>query len=156
MLQEKNLVTAREEKLAVLEERKLSGRTSVIILWDSVLLIPMYGVIDSRRAQEAMEAILQKLMQTGARSVILDIMGVASVDTGVANHLIKIVKACRLMGGTCVISGMSPAIAQTVVELGVDLTDIVTRVTLKDALQLAFKLTGWEVREVKEGKKASA
>lgn len=110
----------------------------------------MYGVIDSKRAQEAMEIILQRILQTGARTIILDILGVASVDTGVANHLIKIAKATKLMGSKCIISGMSPAVAQTIVELGVDLGDVLTRVTLRDAMQLAFKLTGWEVKEVKD------
>jgi len=161
MLDEKKVAVARDTKPGMPEERKPAApqdrkpmtRTAVIILWDGVLLVPMYGVIDTKRAQEAMETILQRILQTGARTVILDILGVASVDTGVANHLIKIVKACRLMGSTCIISGMSPAIAQTVVELGVDLGDIVTRVTLRDAIQLAFKLTGWEVREIKEAKR---
>ena len=132
------------------QDKGRATRTPVIILWDDILLVPMYGVIDTKRAQEAMETILHRILQTGARTVILDILGVASVDTGVANHLIKIAKATKLMGTTCIISGMSPAVAQTVVELGVDLGDVTTRVTLRDAIQLAFKLTGWEVREMKD------
>ena len=135
------------------QDKGRSTRTPVIILWDDILLVPMWGVIDSKRAQEAMETILQRTLQTGARTIILDILGVASVDTGVANHLIKIAKAAKLMGSTCIISGMSPAVAQTVVELGVDLGDVLTKVTLRDAIQLAFRLTGWEVREVKDAAK---
>jgi rsbT co-antagonist protein RsbR len=95
-----------------------------------------------------MTAVLAKIAETHARSLILDISGVAIVDTAVANHLIKITKASRLMGCSCTISGVSPAIAQTVVELGIDVGDVRTTATLRDALQNAFRTSGVELREV--------
>lgn len=122
--------------------------TPVTEIWDDVLLLPIVGIIDSRRAQDVMTAVLAKIAETHARSLILDISGVAIVDTAVANHLIKITKASRLMGCACTISGVSPAIAQTVVELGIDVGDVRTTATLRDALQGAFRVSGVELREV--------
>ncbi|MHC2068947.1 protoglobin domain-containing protein [Bremerella sp. T1] len=112
--------------------------TPVTEVWDDILMLPIVGIIDSKRAQDIMTAVLHKIADTHSRSLILDISGVAVVDTAVANHLIKITKATRLMGCTCTISGVSPAIAQTIVELGINVGDIRTTATLKDALRDAF------------------
>lgn len=112
--------------------------TPVTILWDNILMLPIVGVVDSKRAQEIMETILAKALETEAKQIILDILGVATVDSAVANHLLKITKATTMMGCNCIISGISPAIAQILVHLGVELGDIVTVATLRDAVAIAF------------------
>jgi rsbT co-antagonist protein RsbR len=116
--------------------------TPVTAVWKDILMLPIVGIVDSRRAQEIMSAMLTAIEETQSKVIILDIGGVAIVDTAVANHLIKITKATRLMGCNCTISGVSPSIAQTVVELGIDVGDVDTTATLKDALVRAFKATG--------------
>lgn len=116
--------------------------TPVTAVWQDILLLPIVGVVDSRRAQEIMNAMLTKIAETQSKVIILDIGGVAVVDTAVANHLIKITKATKLMGCECTISGVSPAIAQTVVELGIDVGEVRTTATLRDALQAAFRQVG--------------
>ena len=116
--------------------------TPVTAIWRDILLLPIVGVVDSRRAQEIMSAMLAKISDTQSKAIILDISGVAVVDTAVANHLIKITKATKLMGCECTISGVSPAIAQTVVELGIDVGEIQTTANLRDALGMAFDRVG--------------
>lgn len=116
--------------------------TPVSMLWDDILMLPIVGVVDSKRAQDIMDAMLLRIGETTARAMIIDISGVSVIDTAVANHLIKMTKATTLMGCKCVISGISPVIAQTIVSLGIDLADIHTRSTLKDALAFAFEETG--------------
>ena len=101
-------------------------------------MLPIVGILDSKRAQDLMQNILLEINQTQAKVVILDISGVAVVDTAVANHIIKITKATKLMGCICIVSGVSPAIAQTIVELGINVETITTTASLKDALKLAF------------------
>jgi rsbT co-antagonist protein RsbR len=128
--------TIREQSQALMQ---LS--TPVTQLWTGILLLPLVGVIDSRRAQDIMTSMLQKVADTQARIFILDISGVAVVDTAVANHLIKITKATRLMGCRTIISGISPAVAQTIVELGVQIEEIMTTNSMQDALKDAFKIT---------------
>ena len=125
--------------------------TPVTILWKSILMLPIVGVVDSKRCQEIMEIILTKIMDTESKIVILDIQGVAVVDSAVANHLIKITNAAKLMGSKCIVTGMSSAIAQILVHLGVDLGPVITRATLKDGLEHAFDTLGLEVREKKSG-----
>lgn len=120
--------------------------TPVTALWQDILMLPLVGFIDSRRAQDIMNVMLAKIAETRSRLFILDISGVAVVDTAVANHLIKITKATRLMGCDCTISGISPAIAQTVVELGIEVGDIRTTATLRDAVEGAFRRLGLELR----------
>ncbi len=120
--------------------------TPVTAIWDGILLLPIVGIIDSKRAQDIMNVMLAKVAETRAEVAILDISGVGVVDTAVANHLIKITKATQLMGCETTISGISPAIAQTVVELGIDVGDIHTTATLRDALAFAFRRTGVEMR----------
>ena len=116
--------------------------TPTIQLWEGILVMPVIGVVDSNRAQQMMEKILEKIISTSAQVMILDISGVTAVDTAVANHLIKIAKATKLMGCLCIISGVSPAVAQTIVHLGVDMGSICTKSTLCDALGEAFKYNG--------------
>ncbi len=123
--------------------------TPAIKLWDGIVVLPVVGIVDSARAQQMMDAILLKITETSSRVIILDIQGVAAVDTAVANHLIKIIRATRLMGNQCIISGISPAVAQTIVNLGIDMTGILTNCTLKDALADAFRLINLDVRPVK-------
>lgn len=123
--------------------------TPAIKLWDGIVVLPVVGIVDSARAQQMMDAILLKITETSSRVIILDIQGVAAVDTAVANHLIKIIRATRLMGNQCIISGISPAVAQTIVNLGIDMTGILTNCTLKDALADAFKLINLDVRQIR-------
>lgn len=116
--------------------------TPVTSIWEGVLLLPIVGILDSKRAQDLMHSILLEINKTQSKVVILDISGVAVVDTAVANHIIKITKATKLMGCNCIVSGISPAIAQTIVELGIDVGTISTTASLKDALVFAFKAVG--------------
>ena len=128
--------------------------TPVNIVWEGILLVPIFGRVDSKKAQDVMETMLTKILDTEAKTIILDILGVAAMDSAVANHIVKITKATRLMGCECIVSGISPAIAQTLVHLGVDLAGVITRSTLKDALLFAFKSAGLELREIKEAQSA--
>ena len=112
--------------------------TPVTQIWEGVLLLPIVGIVDSKRAHEIMNATLKKIAETQARAFIMDISGVAVVDTAVANYLIKVTKATRLMGCECTISGVSPAIAQTIVELGIDVGKVKSTATMQDALSDAF------------------
>ena len=116
--------------------------TPVTALWTDILMLPVVGIVDSRRAQDIMQAMLTKIAETRSKVIILDISGVAVVDTAVANHLLKITKATRLLGCTCTLSGISPAIAQTMVELGIDVGEIRTTSTLQDALIDGFRQIG--------------
>jgi len=116
--------------------------TPVIKVWDKILTLPIIGTLDSRRAQLMMESLLQKIVQSGSTIAILDITGVKTMDTLVANHLIKTVTAARLMGARCILTGVSPAIAQTMVQLGIDLTQITTRAQMSDGIRLAFEMIG--------------
>jgi rsbT co-antagonist protein RsbR len=122
--------------------------TPVTAIWDGILMLPVVGIIDSKRAQDIMHAMLSMIAETKAKVFILDISGVAVVDTAVANHLIKITKATKLMGCECTISGVSPAIAQTVVELGIDVGNVSTTANLRDALTYAFRRTSVEIRRL--------
>lgn len=121
-------------------------RIPITILWENILMLPIVGVVDSSRAQTIMDIVLSRVAETEARILIIDISGVATVDTAVANHLIKIAQASKLMGCECIVSGISPAIAQTLIQLGVSMAGIHTRVTLRDALRYGFDLLGLEVR----------
>lgn len=116
--------------------------TPVVQLWDDILALPLIGTLDSARTQVVMESLLQRIVETGARIAVIDITGVPTVDTLVAQHLMKTVSAARLMGADCIISGIRPQIAQTIVHLGVNLNDIVTKATLADAFQIALQRTG--------------
>jgi len=121
--------------------------TPVIRVWDGILALPIIGTLDSSRTQIVMENLLQEIVETGSSIAILDISGVPAVDSLVAQHLIKTVSATRLMGAECIISGIRPEIAQTVVHLGIDLSNIVTKSTLASALRYAFTILSLEVRK---------
>jgi rsbT co-antagonist protein RsbR len=136
----------REEVIARQQEELLELSTPVVRLWDGVLGLPLIGTLDSARTQVVMENLLQEIVQTGAAVAIIDITGVPTVDTLVAQHLLKTVAAARLMGADCIISGIRPQIAQTIVHLGVELGDVVTKASLADALAIALKRTGFTVR----------
>jgi rsbT co-antagonist protein RsbR len=130
---------AREEVINRQQQELLELSTPVVKLWDGVLAIPMIGTLDSARTQLVMESLLQKIVEDGASIAIIDITGVPTVDTLVAQHLLKTVTAIRLMGADCIISGVRPQIAQTIVHLGVDLRAVTTKANLADALSLALK-----------------
>jgi len=121
--------------------------TPVIRVWDGILALPIIGTLDSSRTQVVMESLLQEIVDTGSSIAILDISGVPAVDSLVAQHLIKTVSATRLMGAECIISGIRPEIAQTVVHLGIDLSTIITKSTLASALKTAFVMLNLEVNK---------
>ena len=124
--------------------------TPVVSLWDGILALPLIGALDSARTQVVMEALLEKIVETGSRLAIIDITGVPTVDTQVAQHLLKTVAAARLMGAECIISGIRPQIAQTIVHLGVDLGDVTTKASLQSALAIALSRMGLTVVPVKK------
>ena len=137
-----NFIRAREETIRQQRADMMELSTPVIKVWDRVLTLPIIGTLDSRRAQLMMEALLQRLVDTGSTVAILDITGVRTMDTLVANHLIKTVTAARLMGARCILTGVSPAIAQTMVQLGIDLSQITTRAQMSDGVRLALEMVG--------------
>jgi rsbT co-antagonist protein RsbR len=126
--------------------------TPVIRVWDGILALPIIGTLDSSRTQIVMESLLQEIVETGSSIAILDISGVPAVDSLVAQHLIKTVAATRLMGAECIISGIRPEIAQTVVHLGIDLSNIITKATLASALKTAFTILQLEVSKKQKTK----
>jgi rsbT co-antagonist protein RsbR len=136
----------RDQVIARQQEELLELSTPVVQLWDGVLGLPLIGTLDSARTQVVMENLLQQIVQTGASVAIIDITGVPTVDTLVAQHLLKTVAAARLMGADCIISGIRPQIAQTIVHLGVELGDVTTKASLADALAVAMKRIGFVVR----------
>src|SRR5215210_3839059 len=135
-------IRSREEIIRQQRQDMLELSTPVIKVWDKILTLPIIGTLDSRRAQMMMESLLQKIVQSGSTIAILDITGVKTMDTLVANHLIKTVTAARLMGARCILTGVSPAIAQTMVQLGIDLTQITTRAQMSDGIKLALEMVG--------------
>ena len=135
----------REEVINRQQQEMLELSTPVVKLWDGILALPMIGTLDSGRTQVVMESLLNRIVETGAEIAILDITGVPTVDTLVAQHLIKTVTAARLMGADCIISGIRPQIAQTIVHLGVDLKDVITKSTLADAFAIALQRRGMRV-----------
>jgi rsbT co-antagonist protein RsbR len=138
----KTFQKAREEVISRQQQELLELSTPVVKLWDGILALPMIGTLDSARTQVVMESLLQKIVETESQIAIIDITGVPTVDTLVAQHLLKTVTALRLMGADCIISGVRPQIAQTIVHLGVDLQGVTTKANLADALALALKRTG--------------
>ena len=136
---------SREEVINRQQAELLELSTPVVKLWEGVLAVPMIGTLDSNRTQLVMESLLTRIVETGSELAIIDITGVPTVDTLVAQHLLKTVTAIRLMGADCIISGIRPQIAQTIVHLGIDLQGIITKATLADALQLAMKKAGFTV-----------
>ncbi len=136
---------AREVVIAQQSETLLELSTPVVKLWDGIVALPLVGTLDSARTQVVMETLLQALVDTGSEHAIIDITGVPAVDTQVAQHLLKTVQAARLIGAECIISGIRPQIAQTVVALGIEFGDIETKATLADATLLAMRRSGFDV-----------
>jgi rsbT co-antagonist protein RsbR len=136
---------ARERIIADQGQAMLELSTPVIRLWDGIIAVPLVGTLDSARAQLVMEKLLETLIATGADHAVLDITGVSTVDTEVAQHLLKTVNAARLLGAECIVSGIRPQVAQTIVSLGIEFGDIATKATLADALAYALSRTGQTV-----------
>jgi rsbT co-antagonist protein RsbR len=139
----------REEVIERQQREVLELSTPVIKLWDGILALPLIGTLDSARTQTVMESLLQRIVDTGCETAIIDITGVPTVDTVTAQHLLKTVAAARLMGADCIISGIRPQIAQTIVHLGVDLSAVTTKASLADAFGLALKRLGLMVCKTK-------
>jgi rsbT co-antagonist protein RsbR len=135
-------VNTRDALVAEQSEQLLELSTPVVKLWDGVVAVPLIGTLDSARSQVVMERLLQALVDTGSPYAILDITGVPAVDTQVAQHILKTVVAAQLMGAQCIISGIRPQIAQTIVSLGIEFGDIVTKANLSDALRYALRASG--------------
>ncbi|GAB3954897.1 STAS domain-containing protein [Spirosoma harenae] len=148
-------IKGREEVIFRQTEEISDISTPVIQVWDGILALPIIGTLDSARTQVVMESLLQKIVDTGSNIAILDISGVPAVDSLVAQHLIKTVSATRLMGADCIISGIRPEIAQTVVHLGIDLSNVITKATLASALKQAFTMNRLVVRRIDSEKKVS-
>lgn len=138
-------VNARDSIITEQAEQLLELSTPVVKLWDGVVAVPLIGTLDSARSQIVMERLLQALVDTGSPFAILDITGVPAVDTQVAQHILKTVVAAQLMGAQCIISGIRPQIAQTIVSLGIEFGEIVTKANLADALQYALRQGGVEI-----------
>jgi rsbT co-antagonist protein RsbR len=136
---------SREEVITRQQQELLELSTPVVKLWNGILAVPLIGTLDSARTQIVMESLLQMIVDTGSELAIIDITGVPTVDTLTAQHLLKAVSAARLMGADCIISGIRPQIAQTIVHLGVDLTTITTKATMADAFRVALQRLGLTV-----------
>lgn len=140
-----SFLQTREDLIRRAQEDMLELSTPVVKLWDSILALPIIGTLDSARTQVVMETLLEAIVNTNSKVAIIDITGVPTVDTVVAQHLLKTVTAARLMGADCIISGIRPQIAQTIVHLGINLLDITTKATLRDAFALALERTGQQL-----------
>jgi rsbT co-antagonist protein RsbR len=147
-------IKTREETIRRQQEEMLELSTPVVKLWEGILALPLIGTLDSARTQVVMESLLEAIVQTNSKVAIIDITGVPTVDTVVAQHLLKTVTAARLMGADCIISGVRPQIAQTIVHLGINLLDITTKATLSDAFSVALQHSGFKF--IRAQKKESA
>jgi rsbT co-antagonist protein RsbR len=141
---------SRDQIISRQQQELLELSTPVVKLWKNILALPLIGTLDSERTQVVMESLLQKIVDTGAAIAIIDITGVPTVDTLVAQHLLKTIAAARLMGADCIISGIRPQIAQTIVHLGVNLEDVITKATLADAFVIALERTGSSIIKQEE------
>ena len=141
----------REQVIARQQEEMLELSTPVVSLWEGIVALPLIGTLDSARTQVVMENLLQEIVRTNSRTAIIDITGVPTVDTLVAQHLIKTITAARLMGAECIISGIRPQIAQTIVHLGINLADITTKAKLADAFAVALQRAGRSVVRAQSG-----
>ena len=149
MLTVDTAIGLREETISRQQEEMLELSTPVVKLWDGVLALPLIGTLDSARTQVVMESLLTAIVETNSQVAIIDITGVPTVDTLVAQHLIKTITAARLMGADCYLSGIRPAIAQTIVHLGIDLIDVQTKAKLSDAFAVALQRLGKTVVSLK-------
>ncbi len=141
-------IAVREDVIQRQQQEMMELSTPVVKLWEGIVALPLIGTLDSARTQIVMESLLQRIVETGSQIAIIDITGVPTVDTLVAQHLIKTITAARLMGAECIISGIRPQIAQTIVHLGVNLADVITKANLSDAFGLALQKMGMGVRRV--------
>ena len=146
----------REQVIIRQQQELMELSTPVVTLWDGVLALPVIGTLDSSRTQVVMENLLQRIVETGASIAIIDITGVPTVDTLTAQHLLKTVAAARLMGADCIISGIRPQIAQTIVHLGVELQDVVTKATLADAFGIALRRSNRTIVRISKTPSAAA
>jgi rsbT co-antagonist protein RsbR len=143
-----SFIHGRDQVIARQQEEMLELSTPVVTLWDGIVALPLIGTLDSARTQVVMESLLQAIVQTNSRFAIIDITGVPTVDTLVAQHLLKTITAARLMGAECILSGIRPQIAQTIVHLGINLEDVITKAKLSDAFKLALERSGRAVTRV--------
>ena len=150
MLTVNSAVGFREQTILRQQEEMMELSTPVVTLWEGILALPLIGTLDSARTQVVMESLLTAIVETNSQVAIIDITGVPTVDTLVAQHLIKTITAARLMGADCYLSGIRPAIAQTIVHLGIDLVDVQTKAKLSDAFALALGRLGKVVATVKQ------
>jgi rsbT co-antagonist protein RsbR len=141
-------ITAKEELITRQQQELLELSTPVVKLWDGILALPIIGTLDSARTQVVMENLLETVVATNSKFAIIDITGVPTVDTLVAQHLLKTITAARLMGAECIISGVRPQIAQTIVHLGINLEDVITKAKLSDAFALALQRSGRTVTRI--------
>lgn len=141
-------IQGRDQVIARQQEDMLELSTPVVTLWDGIVALPLIGTLDSARTQVVMESLLQAIVETNSRFAIIDITGVPTVDTLVAQHLLKTITAARLMGAECILSGIRPQIAQTIVHLGISLDDIATKAKLADAFRMALEQSGRRVVRV--------
>lgn len=148
LLTTESFMATREELISRQQQELLELSTPVVKLWDGILALPIIGTLDSARTQVVMESLLQTVVATNSKYAIIDITGVPTVDTLVAQHLLKTITAARLMGAECIISGVRPQIAQTIVHLGINLEDVVTKAKLSDAFALALQRSGRTVVRV--------
>ena len=148
LLTVESFIATREELIARQQQELLELSTPVVKLWDGVLALPIIGTLDSARTQVVMENLLQTVVATNSKFAIIDITGVPTVDTLVAQHLLKTITAARLMGAECIISGVRPQIAQTIVHLGIDLSQVITKAKLSDAFALALQRSGRTVTRI--------
>jgi rsbT co-antagonist protein RsbR len=150
-----SFMMTREELIVRQQQELLELSTPVVKLWDGILALPIIGTLDSARTQVVMENLLQTIVATNSKYAIIDITGVPTVDTLVAQHLLKTITAARLMGAECIISGVRPQIAQTIVHLGINLEDVITKAKLSDALALALQRSGRTVVRSSEASNSS-
>jgi rsbT co-antagonist protein RsbR len=143
-------IHGRDQVIARQQEEMLELSTPVVTLWDGIVALPLIGTLDSARTQVVMESLLQAIVQTNSRFAIIDITGVPTVDTLVAQHLLKTITAARLMGAECILSGIRPQIAQTIVHLGINLEDVITKSKLSDAFKLALERSGRKVVRIEK------
>ena len=143
-----SFIHGRDQVIRRQQEEMLELSTPVVSLWDGIVALPMIGTLDSARTQVVMESLLQAIVQTNSRFAIIDITGVPTVDTLVAQHLLKTITAARLMGAECILSGIRPQIAQTIVHLGINLEDVITKARLADAFRLALERSGRAVTRI--------
>jgi rsbT co-antagonist protein RsbR len=156
LLTTESFMAVREELISRQQQELLELSTPVVKLWEGILALPIIGTLDSSRTQVVMEELLQTVVGTNSKFAIIDITGVPTVDTLVAQHLLKTITAARLMGAECIISGVRPQIAQTIVHLGINLEDVVTKAKLSDAFALALHRSGRTVVRIGSGQNENA